>query len=155
MIGGGLACLVCLCAIIRWPAFAAYLLLFTTPLIVGISRGPIPLRPNETVLLIVLMALTARVLLLMLSQRCRCQRVAVHPIVPSHARIHACICAGRGHWLRKIQVLSSCLRRWYTLCNHLCIFLVLSSRLFWSSRLGDLRLLLFGIQFRNHHFWWR
>ena len=51
------------------PAFGAYLLLFATPLIAGVARGSIPLRPNEMLLLLVMAALATRVLLLMLSRR--------------------------------------------------------------------------------------
>lgn len=53
------------------PVLGAYLLLFSTPLIAGIERGPIPLRPNEMVLLLVLAALATRRLLLMFSRQYR------------------------------------------------------------------------------------
>lgn len=52
-----------------WPAFGAYALLFVGPLIAGIARGSIPLRPNEMLLLLVTAAIGVRVLLLMLSRR--------------------------------------------------------------------------------------
>ena len=56
-------------AIIVRPTWGAYLLLFTTPLIAGIARGSIPLRPNEAILLLVLTAIGVRTVLLMLSRR--------------------------------------------------------------------------------------
>jgi len=49
------------------PALGAYLLLLASPLIVGIARGPVPLRPNEMLLLLVMAGLGARLILLMLS----------------------------------------------------------------------------------------
>jgi hypothetical protein len=56
-------------AVLVRPAFGAYLLLFATPLIAGVARGSIPLRPNEMLLLVVMVALGVRILLLMLSRR--------------------------------------------------------------------------------------
>lgn len=41
-----------LVAIVVWPAFGAYLILSASPLIVGMARGSIPLRPNEMLLLL-------------------------------------------------------------------------------------------------------
>lgn len=55
--------------LVRWPAFGAYLLLFTTPLLTGLARGAIPLRPNEMLLLAVLFAMAVRVVLLMLCRQ--------------------------------------------------------------------------------------
>src|SRR5208337_2985246 len=58
-----------LVAIVVWPAFGAYLILSASPLIVGMARGSIPLRPNEMLLLLVMTALGIRTVLLMLSGR--------------------------------------------------------------------------------------
>ena len=70
----GIIASACFLAVIFRPAFGAYLLLLVTPLIGGIARGPIPLRPNEMLLLLVAAALAVRVVLLMLSQRYRTPR---------------------------------------------------------------------------------
>ena len=70
----GIIASACFLAVILRPAFGAYLLLFVTPLIGGIGRGPIPLRPNEMLLLLVAAALAVRVVLLMLSRRYRTPR---------------------------------------------------------------------------------
>jgi hypothetical protein len=56
-------------AMVMRPVFGAFLLLFATPLISGVARGPIPLRPNEMLLLLVMAALAMRILLLMLARR--------------------------------------------------------------------------------------
>jgi hypothetical protein len=56
-------------SIVVWPAFGAYLILSASPLIVGVARGSIPLRPNEMLLLLVMTALGIRIVLLMLSGR--------------------------------------------------------------------------------------
>src|SRR4051812_33645330 len=65
----GIAGSLCFLAVVIRPALGAYLLLFTTPLIAGVARGSIPMRPNEMVLILVMAALGARVVLLMLSRR--------------------------------------------------------------------------------------
>jgi hypothetical protein len=70
----GIVAGVCSVAIVFRPAIGSYLLLFTTPLIGGIARGPVPLRPNEMLLLLVAAALAVRVVLLMLSRRYRSPR---------------------------------------------------------------------------------
>jgi hypothetical protein len=61
----------CFLAVVVWPVFGAYLLLFATPLIAGVARGSVPLRPNEMLLLLVAVGLGVRILLLMLSGRYR------------------------------------------------------------------------------------
>ena len=60
-------------AIVCWPLLGAGLFLLANPLIVGIARGQLGtvLRPNEVLLLFILMALGLRVLLLALGGRYR------------------------------------------------------------------------------------
>ena len=70
----GIIASACFLAVIFRPAYGAYLLLLVSPLIGGVARGPIPLRPNEMLLLLVAAALAVRVVLLMLSRRYRMPR---------------------------------------------------------------------------------
>ncbi|MFL5285621.1 MAG: hypothetical protein ACJ8AW_32755 [Rhodopila sp.] len=56
-------------AVLLRPAIGAYLLLLATPLVAGLGRGDIPLRPHEALLGLVLSALGVRAVLLMLSRR--------------------------------------------------------------------------------------
>jgi hypothetical protein len=65
----GIAATAAFMAILLRPAIGAYLLLLATPLVAGLERGDIPLRPHEALLGLVLAALGTRSVLLMLSRR--------------------------------------------------------------------------------------
>jgi len=64
----GIASVAVFLAILLRPAVGAYLLLLATPLVAGLERGDIPLRPHEALLGLVLAALGTRSVLLMLSR---------------------------------------------------------------------------------------
>lgn len=67
---GGAAALALIALIVARPAFAAYSYLAVSPLIVGIARGEVTdlLRPNEALLLVIVMALAIRSLIAMLGR---------------------------------------------------------------------------------------
>ena len=65
----GIVAIACFLAVVVRPVVGAYLLLFTTPLIAGVARGSMLVRPNEALLVVVACALSVRAVLLMLSRR--------------------------------------------------------------------------------------